>query len=171
MSDFSEVTWVPPTGLGEENGHPTVAVGICHYSAREHLAECQARCMRSLSLCIFSSGLTLLPGLYGGGTPRKQSMCELAKEGRSPWTGGRPPAKFNTLTLLGGIFVILQMGGEAGRHLTCFTHYSHEGCQTASQVLEENPHYSSHKSAYTPPGGEMASHRAQSQEMRHPLCD
>lgn len=73
-------------------------------------------------------------------------MSELAKEGRSPWTGSQPPAKFNTVTLLGNIFVIFQMGW-GGRHLTYFTYSSHKACQTTSQALEENPHYSSHKSA------------------------
>lgn len=44
MCDFSEVMWVPPTGLGEGNGTPQGRWqrGSVKYSAKEHLAEHQA---------------------------------------------------------------------------------------------------------------------------------
>lgn len=57
--------------------------------------------------------------------------------------------KLNTLALLRDISVIFRMGVKGA--LTRFTDHLHEH-QTTSQVLDENPHNSSHKSAPIPQG-------------------
>ena len=54
--------------------------------------------------------------------------------------------KFNTQNSTEGHHGYFSNGGKK-RHLTCFTYYFHKVCQTTSQEVEENPHYSSHKSA------------------------
>ena len=61
-------------------------------------------------------------------------------------SGADHQLELSTQTLLKHVITILQM--------RAFTYHFHEVCQTTSQELEERPHYSSHKSASIPPGGE-----------------
>lgn len=102
--------------------------------------------MQALFLCIFSSSLALVRDLHCGHTQEAKSVQISRVERSLDWLAGHQ-LKLNTLSLLRDISVIFQMRVKGA--LTCFTDHLHER-QTMSQVLDENPHYSSHKSAPIP---------------------